>query len=142
MSFCGYALWNLNNRSIKALDVCITKLLRRIWSLPYNCHTEILHLVAGSDSIYNIWYNGFCKLLCSAKISCNYLVRAVFQGSSLSCRNLIGYNFKYGSDFVRNYSCANFSVLNIIREIRDNSLIVYGFHLNMLNKIVCTVSCE
>ena len=111
-------------------------------SLPYNCHTDTLHLEAGSDSIFNICNNRFCKLLCSAKISCNYLVQSVFQGSSLSCRNLIGYNFKYGSDFVRNYSCANLSAVNLIREIRDNSLFVYGFHINMLNMIVCTISCE
>ena len=63
MSVYGCALWNLNNRSIKALDVCINKVLRHIWSLPYNCHTDILHLVAGSDSIFNICYNRFCKLL-------------------------------------------------------------------------------
>ena len=30
--------------------------------------------------------------------------------------NFIGYDFKYGSDFVRNYSCANFSVVNLIRD--------------------------
>ena len=60
----------------------------------------------------------------------------------MSCRNFIGYNFKYGSGFVCNYSCANVSVVNLTREIRDNSLFVYGFHLNMLNMIVCTVSCE
>ena len=39
----------------------------------------------------------------------------------MSCHNFIGYNFKYGSDFVRNYSCGNISVVNLIREIRDNS---------------------
>ena len=92
MSFYGCALWNLCNRSIKALDICINKVLLRIWSLPYNCHTDILHLVAGSDSIFNVCYNCSCKLLCSANISCNHLVRSVFQGSSLSCRNFIGYN--------------------------------------------------
>ena len=48
MSFYWYTLWNLSNRSIKALDVCINKVLQRIWSLPYNCHTDTLHLVAGS----------------------------------------------------------------------------------------------
>ena len=102
MSFYGCALWNLSNRSIKALDVCMNKVLRRIWSLPYNCHTDIFHLVAGSDSIFNVCYNRFSKLLCSVNISCNHLVCSV---SSLSCCNFIGYNFKYGSDFAHNYSC-------------------------------------
>jgi len=113
MSFYGCALWNLSNRSIKALDVCINKVLRRIWSLPYNCYIDTLHLVAGSDRIFNVCYNRFCKLLCSAKVSCNHLVRSVFQGSSLSCRNFIGYDFKYGSEFARNYSCGNTSVVNL-----------------------------
>ena len=80
-------------------------------------------------------YNRFCKLLCSANISCNHLVHSVFQGSSLSCRNFIGYNFKYGSDFACNYNCGNNSV---VREIRDNSLFVHGFDQNMLDVIVCT----
>ena len=39
-------------------------------------------------------------------------------------------NFKYGSDFARNYSCGNISVVNLIREIRDNSL---GFDQNMVD---------
>ena len=139
MSFYGCALWNLSNRSIKALHVSINKVLRRIWSLPYNCHTDILHLVAGSDSIFNVCYNRFCKLLFSADISCNHLVRSVFQGSSLPCRNFIGYNFKYGSDFAGNYSFGNILVVNLIRVIRDNSLFVHDFDQNM---IVYTVSCE
>ena len=49
---------------------------------------------------------------------------------------------KYGFDFARNYSCVNISVVNLIREIEDNSLFVYGFDQNMLDMIVCTVSCE
>ena len=40
MSFYGCAPWNLSNRSIKTLDVCINKVLQHIWSLPYNCHTD------------------------------------------------------------------------------------------------------
>ena len=40
MPFYGCAMWNLSNRSIKALDVCINKVLQCIWSLPYNCHTD------------------------------------------------------------------------------------------------------
>ena len=139
MSFYGCALWNLNNRSIKALDVGINKVLWHIWSLPHNCHTDIFHLVAGSDNIFNVCYSHFCKLLCSAKISCNHLVRSIFQSSSMLCRNFIGYNFKYGSNFVHDYSSGNLSVVNLIREI---SIFVYDFDHNMLNMIVCTVSCE
>ena len=48
----------------------------------------------------------------------------------MSC-NFIGYNFKYGSDFARSYSCRNI----LIKEIRDSSLSVYGFDQNMLDMI-------
>ena len=75
----------------------------------------------------------FAKLLCSANISCNHLV---FQGSSLSCRNFIGYYFKYGSDFAHNYRFRNILVGNLIREISDNRLFVYGFDQNMIE---CTI---
>ena len=42
----------------------------------------------------------------------------------------------HGSDFVRNYSCGNISVVNLIREIRDNSLFVYGYDQNVLDMVV------
>ena len=42
-------------------------------------HTDILHLVVGSDCIFNVCHNCFCKLLCSANISCNHLVLSVFK---------------------------------------------------------------
>ena len=126
-------------RSIKALDVCINKVLRRIWSLPYNCYIDTLHLVAGSDRIFNVCYNCFCKLLCSANVSCNHLVRSVFQDSSLSCRNFIGYDFKYGSDFARSYSCGNISVVNLSGKLET---IVFLRMQNMLDMIVYTISCE
>ena len=85
------------HKSIKALDACMNKVLRRICSLPHNCHTDILHLIADSDSIFNVCYINFCKLLCSANVSCNYLVRSVYQGSSLSCRNFNDYTLSMAS---------------------------------------------
>ena len=83
MSYYGCVLWNLSNPSIKCLDVCMNNILRRVWSLPFNCHTSILHVISGCHSIYNTCYKRFYKMLCLAKSSCNYLVRSVFHASSL-----------------------------------------------------------
>ena len=47
MSYYGCVLWNLSNRSIKCLDVCMNNILRQVWSLPFNCHTSILHAISG-----------------------------------------------------------------------------------------------
>ena len=83
MSYYGCVLWNLSNPSIKCLDICMNNILRRVWSLPFNCHTSTLHVISGCHSIYNTCYKQFYKMLCLAKSSCNYLVRSVFHASSL-----------------------------------------------------------
>ena len=141
MSFYGCALWNLNNKALKCIDVSMNKVLCRVWHLPYNCHTDILHSVAGCYSISNVSYNRFCKLVWSAKSSPNSLVRSFFQGSLWSCRNYSGYNVKYGLGSVRDYNSVNHSIVGLIKEIRDPRLHVHDFDQFMLNEIVHIVSC-
>ena len=72
-------------------------------------------------------------MLCLAKSSCNYLVRSVFHASSLSCRSFVGYNYKFGSSFVRDYSRVDFSLVRLIKEIRDRYIYVPGFDHFSLN---------
>ena len=63
----------------------------------------------------------------------NYLFQSVFHVSSLSCRPFVGYNYKFGSSFVRDYSSANFSLVRLIKEIRDRFIFVPGFDRLSLN---------
>ena len=46
-SFClslyGAQLWDLSNKNIINLQVLFNKILRRIWNLPFNSHTNIIH---------------------------------------------------------------------------------------------------
>ncbi len=142
MSFYGCALWNLNHKMIKCLEVCMNKVLRRIWSLPYDCHTDILHSVSGCYSIVNVCYNRFCKLFQAAVSSGNCIVHHVFHDASFSCRNAIGFNHKFGSALVRDYSLINHSLVNAVREIRDDSLYIGNFDHVMLNDIVRAASCS
>ena len=68
MSLCGCALWSLNCSGIKCLYVCLNKGLRRIWSLPPNSHTGIVHCVSGCVCIMFVF---------NASVSCiNLLVVA------------------------------------------------------------------
>ena len=82
----------------------LIKCLRRIWSLPPNSHTGIVHCVSGCVSVCNVCFQRFCKLYQSACSSSNFLARTVFQSASLSCRNFIGHNLMFGKSFVRDYS--------------------------------------
>ena len=139
MSFYGCALWSLDSCAIKNLDVCINNCLRRIWSLPRNCHTRILHSVSGCNSVFNTCYKRFCNLFCSACNCDNLLVRSVFLSACLSCCNFIGFNYQFGINYIRDYSDVSSVYVNLVREIRDRSLFIRGFDSYELNQIICTL---
>ena len=56
-SFClslyGCALWSSSATQIHSLEVTFNNILRKIWSLPQNCQTSILHVVAGLHTLRN-----------------------------------------------------------------------------------------
>ena len=63
LSLYGCALWRLNAHDLQALNVSFNNVIRRIWKLPYNCHTSNAHSVRLTTSIYNIFYFRFIRLL-------------------------------------------------------------------------------
>ena len=72
---------------------------RRIWNLPRNCHTGVVHSVGLISSIYNnIVFSRFCRLRSSALSHPSPLVRSIFAISSQTCNsNFIDYNCLYRS---------------------------------------------
>ena len=139
LSLYGFALWSLDSCAIKHLDVSINNCLRRIWSLPRNCHTSFLHAVSGCNSVFNTCYKRFCNLYRSAINSGNFVVRTVFQSACLSCRNFIGFNYQYGINYIRDCTDVTSVSINLVREIRDRSLFVSGFDPSELNQIICAL---
>ena len=57
-SFClslyGCALWRLDSKAITSIEIAFNKVLRRIWNLPFNSHTRIVHCTARLFSIFNL----------------------------------------------------------------------------------------
>ena len=90
--------------------------------------------------VYNVCFQCFCKLYQSACCSNNVLVHTVFRSASLSCRNLIGHNIMFGKSFVQDYSGISLYSVNLVRELRDNSLFVPGFLTSELNLFVHNVT--
>ena len=140
MSLYGCALRSLNCSEIKHSDVCFKKCLRRIWSLPPNSYTGLVRCVSGCVILYNACFQHFCKLYQSACSSSNFLVCTVFQSVSLSCRNFNGHNLMFGKSFVRDYSSISLDSVNLVKELRDNSLFVPDFQTSELNLFVYYVS--
>ena len=71
-----------------------------------------------------------CNLSCSASNSDNLLVHTVFLSASLSCYNFIGFHYQFGINYIRDYSNISFVCVNLVREIKDWSLLVVLIYPN------------
>ena len=63
-------------------ETALNKLLRKLWNLPRNSHTSIVHSVARCHSVSNLAFKRFCSLYASALSSSSDLVRIVYFDSS------------------------------------------------------------
>ena len=79
LSLYGCSLWRLNSSSMSRIEVAFNKVLRRIWYLPCNLHTRIVHCTARLYSMYNFVYSRSCSLLQSCS---SFPVSHVFHSSS------------------------------------------------------------
>ena len=73
LSLYGSALWKLSCPAIHSIEVSFNNILRRIWHLPCNCHTRILHLTARLPRLVNVIISRAASLLSSA-LSCSSLI--------------------------------------------------------------------
>ena len=141
LSLYGCSLWRLDCPALRSLGVTFNQVIRRIWYLPRNCHTAIVHSVGLISSIFNIVFARFSKLYSSAMSHSSPLVRSVFAVSSQSCNsNFIGYNVLFGSRHCKFYSSNDVALGQLIREIRCKHYHVPNFSLPELNAIVLFAS--
>ena len=122
-SFClslhGAAIWNLSNPSLRSLEVAFNNILRKIWRLPYNCHTRILHLTAGLVSPFNLIHRRSQSLLVSATTKCpSNIVRFVFSSSVNLCYTATGYNSLFGDSHSKQYFPEDAYCAGVIRDLR------------------------
>ena len=90
------ALWSLSYPALYHIEVAFNKILRRIWHLPFQSHTGIVHCVANLESLNNLVYQRSTSLL-SATLKCpSILVRAIFRHSSCSYCFFLVYNSLFG----------------------------------------------
>ena len=136
-SFClslyGAALWRVSCPQLRALEVSFNNILRKIWSLPRQSHTGIVHSVAGLQSIYNIVLNRSRKLIASATKSICTLLSELFSQCAVTAFTSFGYNHLYGCKHRKLYTedvrlCANF-----IRDARMNP----GMNRHLDSDIYC-----
>lgn len=122
LSLYGAVLWKLSCKQIKSLEIAFNNILRRIWKLPRHCHTRILHLTAGTESLFNKIVIMFTKFVSKSLISDSLMIRHTFSVSSRSVFTPIGYNFKYINMFIKNYSEDDVICAEFVRDLRLNNL--------------------
>ena len=118
LSLYGCVLWSMSTQSLKLIEISLNKILRKVWNLPFNSHTAIVHCVAQIHTICNLLYKHFCSFHSLAMSSTSPLIRSVFTESSYSVYSSIGYNYTYGHQHIRIYDDEDFLHAMSIRRIR------------------------
>ena len=114
---CG--LWNISSKCLKTLEVSFNKILRRIWNLPYNFHTRIVHGAAKLPSLFNLTFNRTTTHFTISQKCSSYLVKYIFCKSASCCFTFLGYNLNYGSKLCKNYSIQDQFRFDVIEDIRS-----------------------
>ena len=101
------------------LQVVFNKTLRRIWNLPFNSHTKIVHCVSRIESIGNLIYKWFIRLY-QKVLSCSSLVQGIFSFSSSLLYSFVGYKWNCGTSRLTEYSEADIEIFDWIRLVRHH----------------------
>lgn len=113
LSLYGCSLWNLSCQSLNSVKISFNNILRRIWRLPRNCHTGILHLTACLPSLFNLIISRSSTLLSHALLSPSHAVRTVFHDSSLLAYTQSGFNEMLDISMLRLIIISMVSVLQL-----------------------------
>ena len=118
-SFClslyGASLWRSSSKALKSLEVSFNKILRRIWHLPPDSHTSIVHCTSYLSSVFNLVYSRCSALIDRACNSASHVVRSIFSEARGNCTSFCGFNYMYGNRFTRVYSRTDLSYGDLIR---------------------------
>ena len=117
LSLYGCALWRLDSKAITGIEVAFNKVLRRIWNLPFNSHTRIVHCTAHLFSIFNLISACSSSLLFSALSCSSFPIAFIFCTCSDLAYTTTGFNCLFGNKFKKNYYPEDCYCADIIKNI-------------------------
>ena len=113
-------------------ETALNKLLCKLWNLPRNSHTSIVHSVAKCHSVA---FKRFCSLYASALSSSSDLVRIVYFDSSKLLYSFTGFNHIHGC--YRDFSSVHeLDTVFFIRQTRS----IYGL-FSPCENLISYLSC-
>ena len=119
VSLYGCQLWDYSNESVlTSVYVTWRKCVRNIFSIPYNTHCNLVHLIAQDSSVRVKLHKRYLKFFNNASKSNNTLVsmmsRLVINGSgSAACRSV---NFICSTYDLNKYDIS----LSLLSKLKDN----------------------
>ena len=141
LALYGCSLWQLDCPELHGLGVSFNNVIRKIWGLPRNSHTSIVHCLGFTGSIQNLIFARFSRLLSTASAHPSALIRSIFTTSAFSCNsNFIGYNYMCGHSHCKSYNAEHFDISQLVREVRSQKFCIPGFSDDELNFFVATLS--
>ena len=99
------------------IEVAFNKILRRIWKLPFNSHTRIVHSTARLLNLFNVVSARSLSLLSSALSCPSFPVSFIYRVSSNLVYTPCGFNCLCGHIY-KTYYPEDLFCANIIRDIR------------------------
>jgi len=121
-SFClslyGSALWRLSSSSLRSLEVTFNNLLRKIWKLPRQCHTSILHCTSSLQSLFNVVVYRSSKLCQKARDTGIPLIHDIFTEAPRLSYTTFGFNASNCNVYWRSYTDADKMCSNFIRDVK------------------------
>ncbi len=113
--------------------------MRKIWRLPRQCHTRILHCVAGVQS-FNKIPDLFSRFVARALASKSSLIRSVFLWASAHAYSAVGANFLLKEKFTKLYSNEDMFCGDFVRDIRLGC--IYFSTSEETSLIINTICCD
>ena len=139
LSLCGAVLCNLGCKQIKSLEIAFNSILRKIWRLPRQCNTRILHLIACSSSLVNKIVGVFTKFANRACMSHSPLIKHTFLSARYVVYTPMGYNMQNKDSLVKQYSEDDHLCADFVRSLRLGHI---DFSSTTIEDIIYTVCCS
>ena len=136
----GCVHWKISNKQIKALQITLNNILKKVWRLPRRCHTGILHCIANLESLYNIILSQFSKIFDQVMKFKSAPVRNVFLWLAICPYTTYGFNniIANKTKFTRSYYLSDQLCAQYVRDIKTGILFfVSPVILNSVLESIC-----
>ena len=141
LSLYGSSLWSLASAGLHSLEVTFNNILRKIWKLPRNSHTSILHCVSRLQGLHNVVIQRSKMLCLKARTTGLPLIRDIFTEAPSLSYTSFGFNLLNQKKFKRIYNDEAIACANFIRDVQLFPHMNRSLHQEISYISTCWINC-